>query len=185
MTDPAEEKEQQQEQEQSITPLQTLEDPLISESSASAPVNLPRITITYCTQCKWMLRAAYFAQELLSTFSTDLGEVSLIPSTGGTFTVCILYASNVNFTTHTSTLWDRKVNGGFPETKQLKALVRDIIDPSRDLGHIDRALKGRVGGGGSGSGGGDGQEQVQVQGQGQGQGQGQADDSESKGCEEC
>ncbi|KAL8905330.1 MAG: hypothetical protein Q9207_002721 [Kuettlingeria erythrocarpa] len=25
-----------------------------------------------------------------------------------------------------------------PETKQLKKLVRDIIDPSRDLGHVDR-----------------------------------------------
>ncbi len=25
-----------------------------------------------------------------------------------------------------------------PETKTLKKLVRDIIDPSRDLGHVDR-----------------------------------------------
>ncbi|KAK2834964.1 hypothetical protein FQN49_006738 [Arthroderma sp. PD_2] len=174
---PTQEQEQAPTQTSSITPLQPLEDPLISESSASAPVNLPRITITFCTQCKWMLRAAYFAQELLSTFSTALGEVALVPATGGIFTVSIQYASNVNFTTHTSTLWDRKVDGGFPETKQLKALVRDIIDPSRDLGHIDRALvKGRVGGG---------EDQEQVQGQGQGQGQGQADGGESKGCEEC
>lgn len=27
-----------------------------------APVNLPRITIQFCTQCKWMLRAAYVSQ---------------------------------------------------------------------------------------------------------------------------
>ncbi|KAM5441904.1 hypothetical protein MferCBS31731_003166 [Microsporum ferrugineum] len=167
-------------QEQTITPLQTLEDPLISESSATAPVNLPRITITFCTQCKWMLRAAYFAQELLSTFSTALGEVALVPATGGVFTVTMQYASNVNFTTHTSTLWDRKVNGGFPEAKQLKALVRDIIDPSRDLGHIDRALaKGRVVDGE------DGQEQVQGQGQDRGQDQDQADSGESGACEDC
>ncbi|OAL71057.1 hypothetical protein A7D00_4719 [Trichophyton violaceum] len=126
---------------------QPLEDARISDSHATAPVNLPRVTITFCTQCKWMLRAAYFAQELLSTFSTALGEVSLVPGTGGVFTVTIQHASNVNFTTHTSVLWDRKINGGFPETKQLKALVRDVIEPSRDLGHIDRALaKGRVDG---------------------------------------
>ena len=35
----------------------------------------PRITIRYCTQCRWLLRAAWLAQELLSTFGTDLGEV--------------------------------------------------------------------------------------------------------------
>jgi len=57
----------------------------------------PRITIEYCTQedtphkaptnrqCQWMLRSAYFAQELLSTFSTAIGEIALQPSTGGRF----------------------------------------------------------------------------------------------------
>ncbi|OJD09939.1 hypothetical protein ACJ73_10008 [Blastomyces percursus] len=103
-------------------------------------VHLPRVTIKYCTQCKWLLRAAYFAQELLSTFSTTLGEVSLVPATGGVFTVSILHESNVDFTTAQTVLWDRKAEGGFPETKQLKSLVRNIIDPSRDLGHVDRAL---------------------------------------------
>jgi selenoprotein W-related protein len=33
----------------------------------------PRITITYCRQCQWLLRAAWMAQELLSTFAEDLG----------------------------------------------------------------------------------------------------------------
>ncbi|KLJ06449.1 hypothetical protein EMPG_10154 [Blastomyces silverae] len=108
-------------------------------------VHLPRVTIKYCTQCKWLLRAAYFAQELLSTFSTTLGEVSLVPATGGVFTVSILHESNVDFTTAETVLWDRKAEGGFPETKQLKALVRNIIDPSRDLGHVDRALAKKQG----------------------------------------
>ena len=27
-----------------------------------------RIEIEYCTQCRWMLRAAWVAQELLTTF---------------------------------------------------------------------------------------------------------------------
>ncbi|CAK36979.1 uncharacterized protein An01g04440 [Aspergillus niger] len=95
--------------------------------------HLPRITIKYCTQCKWLLRAAYFAQELLSTFSTQLGEVALVPATGGTG------GEDVDITG--TILWDRKTNGGFPEVKVLKSLVRNVVDPSRDLGHTDRALR--------------------------------------------
>ncbi|EFR02956.1 selenoprotein W family protein [Nannizzia gypsea CBS 118893] len=158
---------------------QPLEDDLIADSHATAPVNLPRVTITFCTQCKWMLRAAYFAQELLSTFSTALGEVSLVPGTGGVFTVTIQHASNVNFTTHTSVLWDRKVNGGFPETKQLKALVRDVIEPSRDLGHIDRALAKERGDDGQG------QEQEQEQGEEREKGQTGESQGGQGSCEEC
>jgi len=99
----------------------------------------PRVTIQYCTQCKWLLRAAYFAQELLSTFSTSLGEVSLLPSIGGTFVVTIYHQdrSAAAGVLKTTTLWDRKVDGGFPETKILKQRVRDAIDPGRDLGHVD------------------------------------------------
>ena len=88
----------------------------------------PRITITYCRQCQWLLRAAWMAQELLSTFAEDLGEVALQPGTGGVF--LIEYESKV--------VWDRKREGGFPDIKTLKQLVRDRLDPGRDLGHIDR-----------------------------------------------
>ncbi|KAI1282183.1 Rdx family-domain-containing protein [Xylaria sp. FL0933] len=120
-----------------------------STASSSALPPLPRVTIRFCTQCKWMLRAAYFAQELLSTFSTSLGEVALQPATGGIFVVEISYAdSNVQaVTTETGdhspmtqrrVLWDRKIDGGFPETKELKRRVRDVIEPGRNLGHVDR-----------------------------------------------
>ncbi|EDN07040.1 selenoprotein domain-containing protein [Histoplasma capsulatum] len=112
-----------------------------------AHVHLPRVTIQYCTQCKWLLRAAYFAQELLSTFSTALGEVSLVPATGGVFVVSVLSQSSVDFTDAETVIWDRKMEGGFPETKQLKSLVRNIVDPSRDLGHVDRALAQKKGAG--------------------------------------
>ena len=44
----------------------------------------PEIVITYCTQCQWLLRAAWLAQELLSTFGDDLGKVSLVPGTSDT-----------------------------------------------------------------------------------------------------
>ncbi|KAI1661693.1 Rdx family-domain-containing protein [Daldinia decipiens] len=112
-------------------------------SPLQSPFPLPRITIRFCTQCKWMLRAAYFAQELLSTFSTSLGEVALQPSTGGTFVVEIFFQQPNNAThspptTQQRVLWDRKTDGGFPETKELKRRVRDAIEPGRDLGHVDK-----------------------------------------------
>lgn len=89
----------------------------------------PRITITYCCQCRWLLRAGWLAQELLSTFADDLGEVALVPGTGGVF--LIDYDGEL--------LWERKRDGGFPDAKTLKQRVRDRLDPERDLGHLDRA----------------------------------------------
>jgi predicted Rdx family selenoprotein len=114
------------------------------------------------------------AQELLSTFSTALGEVALQPSTGGVFRVeitvpilapdpagqqqqqqqqqpakdsgvsagfhsrAVLDAAPAAAVQRTHLLWDRKAEGGFPETKELKRRVRDVVDPTRDLGHVDR-----------------------------------------------
>jgi len=49
----------------------------------------PRIEIEYCTQCRWLLRAAWMAQELLTTFSTDSGEIALMPGVGGFFAIRI------------------------------------------------------------------------------------------------
>jgi selenoprotein W-related protein len=88
----------------------------------------PRIAIRYCTQCQWLLRAGWMAQELLSTFGTDIGEVALLPGTGGVFEI----------TYDGETIWERKRDGGFPDAKVLKQRVRDRLDPERDLGHIDR-----------------------------------------------
>ncbi|UKZ63429.1 uncharacterized protein TrAtP1_004659 [Trichoderma atroviride] len=115
---------------------------LLQQGAVLAP--LPRITIQFCTQCKWMLRAAYYAQELLSTFSLSLGEVALQPSTGGTFIVTIYHPSASPSESseppviRSTVLWNRKTDQGFPETKELKRRVRDVIEPGRDLGHVDR-----------------------------------------------
>lgn len=89
----------------------------------------PAIAFTYCTQCNWMLRTAWMAQELLSTFGQDIASVTLIPGTGGIFQI----------TLDGVTIWDRKERGGFPDVKVLKRLVRDHVWPDRDLGHVDRA----------------------------------------------
>ena len=75
-----------------------------------------------------MLRAAWMAQELLTTFVDELGEVALIPGQGGVFEVRV----------NDVVIWDRKQQGGFPEIKELKQLVRDQIAPDKDLGHSDR-----------------------------------------------
>ncbi|GBQ77117.1 hypothetical protein AA14337_0720 [Acetobacter malorum DSM 14337] len=88
----------------------------------------PRITIHYCTQCNWLLRAAWMAQELLSTFGETLGGVTLVPDTGGRFEIHV----------DDHLVWERKRDGGFPGPKELKQRVRDIISPQQDLGHIDR-----------------------------------------------
>src|SRR5690606_8156777 len=88
----------------------------------------PRIEIEYCTQCRWLLRAAWMAQELLTTFQQELGEVALQPGTGGVFEV----------RAGGETLWSRKAEGRFPDIKELKQRVRDRIAPDKDLGHADR-----------------------------------------------
>ena len=91
-------------------------------------IRTPRIEVEYCTQCRWLLRAAWMAQELLTTFSTEVGEVALVPGTGGVFEVRV----------NGEVVWSRAEKGRFPEMKELKQLVRDRIAPERDLGHSDR-----------------------------------------------
>lgn len=92
-------------------------------------MNTPhRVVITYCTQCRWLLRAAWLAQELLSTFEDELAEVALRPGRGGVFEV---EADGV-------TVWSRRAEGRFPDARELKQRVRDRIAPGRDLGHADR-----------------------------------------------
>ena len=88
----------------------------------------PRVEIEYCTQCRWLLRAAWLAQELLTTFEAELGEAALQPGAGGVFEVRV----------DGETVWSRKQEGRFPEAKELKQRIRDAIAPDKDLGHSSR-----------------------------------------------
>jgi len=88
----------------------------------------PVVAITYCTQCRWLLRAGWTAQELLVTFEDELGGVTLIPGSGGIFEV----------TVDDAPVWSRKAEGRFPELKELKQRIRDIVSPDRPLGHSDK-----------------------------------------------
>lgn len=88
----------------------------------------PSIGIEYCPKCHWLLRAAYIAQELLTTFEDDLQSVALQPSeTSGTFRIFL----------DGKLIFDRKEFGGFPEIKELKQVVRDLVCPGKSLGHAD------------------------------------------------
>ena len=99
----------------------------VEDASGATPATPPRVVITYCTQCRWLLRAAWYTQELLTTFHRELGEVALRPGNGGVFTV----------EADGQVVWDRKVEGGFPEITVLKRRVRDVVAPDKPLGHSD------------------------------------------------
>ncbi|MFT4203486.1 MAG: SelT/SelW/SelH family protein [Chitinophagaceae bacterium] len=86
------------------------------------------IVIEYCPKCGWMLRAAYMAQELLTTFVEEIGGVTLVPSV-----VAGCYCISVDGVL----LFDRKRDAHFPEITALKRAVRDIVAPGKNLGHSD------------------------------------------------
>lgn len=88
----------------------------------------PRIEIEYCTQCRWLMRAAWMAQELLTTFEGEVGEVALVPGRGGVFDVRV----------EGDVVFSRQHQRRFPEARELKQLVRDRIAPGKPLGHSDR-----------------------------------------------
>jgi len=74
------------------------------------------------------MRAHWMSQELLTTFSEELDEVTLRQGTGGIFDI---YANE-------TLIFSRKEMGRFPEITELKQLVRDHIAPDKSLGHSDK-----------------------------------------------
>lgn len=104
------------------------------DPTSTSTVRTPRVEIEYCVGCRWMMRAAWTAQELLTTFESELSEVALVPgTTSGVFIVRL----------GDEVLFDRKEAGGFPELRELKQRVRDRIAPGRDLGHSERPVAAR------------------------------------------
>ncbi len=92
----------------------------------------PRIVITYCTQCQWLLRAGWMAQELLSTFGPELGEVALVPG----------HRRRLHHHLPGRADLGAQARRRFPRCRPPQQLVRDVIDPERDLGHSDRKPQG-------------------------------------------
>src|SRR5690242_2993900 len=102
--------------------------PRFRSSRSRKLARVPRVEITYCPRCRWLLRAAWMTQELLTTFERELTEVALRPGPEGIFEI----------TLDGETIWSRAAEGRFPELKELKQRVRDRIAPDRTLGHSDR-----------------------------------------------
>jgi len=89
----------------------------------------PVIAIEYCPKCGWLLRAAYMAQEILTTFAEEVKAVALQPAeVSGRYSI---YCNEEK-------IFDRKEQGRFPEIKELKQLVRDKVAPEKKLGHSDK-----------------------------------------------
>ena len=89
----------------------------------------PSVTIEYCPKCGWLLRAAYMAQEVLTTFTDDVKQVTLQPSeVGGSYKIFI----------DDKKIFDREEWKSFPEIKEIKQMVRDVVNPGKSLGHADR-----------------------------------------------
>lgn len=97
--------------------------------SASAAAAKPRVSIVYCTKCRFLARASWIAQELLTTFPDELGEVALVPGDGGVFQVRV----------RDELVACRARDGGYPELAELKRRIRDRVAPGRELGHSERA----------------------------------------------
>lgn len=113
----------------------------LSSSPTPAISDTVDISIEYCSACQWMLRSSWLAAELLTTFSkeSNLASVALVPkspplSPGGIFRV----VSKRGTDSEPTVLWDRSTAGRFPEVKEVKQLVRDEVNPKKDLGHSDK-----------------------------------------------
>ena len=89
--------------------------------------NSCNVEIEYCAQCRFVLRASWMAQEILMTFGENITNLSLKPSSGGVFTIRL----------NDEILFSKKEEGRFPESKEIKQMVRDKVLPDMDLGHSD------------------------------------------------
>ena len=85
----------------------------------------PRIEIKYCMKCRFQLRAAWLAQELLASFEQELGEVALVPGSGGIFEVRL----------DGEAVGSNRESKMMPEVSDVKRAVRDRIAPDRRIGH--------------------------------------------------
>lgn len=76
------------------------------------------ISITYCRECNFALRASWVAQELLHTFEDYVSGVTLVPGRGGVFDV--RYGDQLIFSNQAA--------GRFPETRELRELLAARIE---------------------------------------------------------
>ncbi|KAI9510430.1 Rdx family-domain-containing protein [Russula earlei] len=97
------------------------------------------VVIEFCHRCRWLHRATWTSTELFVTFPPPaLQSITIVPldaeDTVGRFRIWL----RMNEDAPPILVWDRKVEGHFPELKDLKQRIRDHIQPGRSLGHSDK-----------------------------------------------
>ncbi|KAK0547058.1 hypothetical protein OC846_003645 [Tilletia horrida] len=132
-------------------PAQKPSDESKASTSKSAPPTLPTeppipptpaIIIEYCDRIPKAEAKGKdgVAVEPAAPSPAGLRSVTIIPRTGedegGIFRVWITVDEQGE--SKSSMLWDRKSEGRFPEPKELKQKIRDIIAPAQSLGHSDK-----------------------------------------------
>tara|TARA_B100001175_G_scaffold272291_1_gene245391 strand:- start:1227 stop:1508 length:282 start_codon:yes stop_codon:yes gene_type:complete len=85
------------------------------------------INIYFCTKCGWLMRASWLSQEFINTFKSDISSVNLVPDSNGKFEI---RCSNI-------LIFSRKNEGKFIDLKLMKQRIRDVVNPSMNLGHSD------------------------------------------------
>lgn len=123
-----------------ITEIQRTRSSSTKKHQPKEKMPLPKVSIRFCTKCKWNLRSAWYLQELLQTFGDQLGEVSLIPGDVGEFKVLGYVLAEGEHHTSEIVIWDRKTDGGFPDSKFLKQRVKKLVfeDQVKVGAHIER-----------------------------------------------
>jgi selenoprotein W-related protein len=86
-----------------------------------------KIEIQFCTLCAWLPRASWMMQEILTTFQGEVISVTLTPKSGGIFEIFL----------DKEKIYSRSDFGGFLDIKDVKKLIRDKINPGKNLGHTD------------------------------------------------
>lgn len=113
------------------------------------PISYPLVSILYCVKCNWILRASWYQQELLQTFTSKastadeslINSIILRPSfIPGTFQVLVKKSADADWVL----VWDRIKDGGFPEAKALKQSIRNVLSPETKLGHSDKSSNGTL-----------------------------------------
>ncbi|GAA5924961.1 hypothetical protein JCM3775_006328 [Rhodotorula graminis] len=126
---------------------------------------VPRVIIEFCDRCRWLHRAVWTQTELFLTFPPAVDSssppgmraITLVPrnspETGGRFRVWLRPSAPPSADTPGKgkerwngweLVWDRKIEGGFPELKHLKQRIRNIISPAQDLGHSDKPVNAKA-----------------------------------------
>ena len=86
-----------------------------------------QIEIQFCTQCGWLPRASWMMQEILTTFQDEILSVTLTPKSDGIFEIFL----------DKEKIYSRSDFGGFLDIKDIKKLIRDNINPKKNLGHSE------------------------------------------------